>query len=96
MTKIFAFKGSVFCGMFHIFGSIESWKSSFCVNNGFEESEIKILKLSEQDQDVYEISMQSPNASRVVFEDDIIKVISTQIVDDKEVSLITFIPEQEI
>lgn len=91
MTRVFAFKGQVFCGVFNIFSSPSDWKSAFCINNGFEMSSISVLELSESDMDKYDIIMRGSNTSRVIFDKEI-KIIGTHLVDDKEVIVETFTP----
>lgn len=91
MTRVFVFKGKVFCGVFNVFNDLEQWKTSFCLNNGFEKNDIKIAILSVEDMEKYDIILKSPNVSRVVFEDEI-QIIGTHLVDDKEVIVDKFIP----
>jgi len=89
MTRVFAFKGKVFCGVFNIFANISDWKQAFCMNNAFDAVDVSIVKLSDSDIAKYDAVMQSANTSRVIFEDTV-KLIGTQLVDDKEIIIESF------
>lgn len=92
MKKILVFKKSISCGCFNIFGEVVDWKTSFCSNNGFSEDDIHVIELDEDDMKNYELAIKSIDASRVVYENSIVKVISTKLVNDKEVALMIFSP----
>jgi len=91
MTKVFIFKNSVFCGVFSVSGDLEQWKNSFCLNNVFDQDQISLVTISEEDMQKYDTIFKTPNVSRIVFEG-VIKIIATHKVDNKEIVIETLTP----